>query len=118
MAKDRVIYPQDHKPPTKKQIELHNMRKVFKQIGGWRRMAEWADKEPGEFYTKIWARALPKEVIADVGLSEGGPNSQFSGRLNVRFVSAHAPIPEVISMALNAGQDDNFDETLRPEDLI
>lgn len=37
---------------------------VFEQIGGTNRMAEWADENPGDFYTKLFPKIIsaPKEV--------------------------------------------------------
>ena len=37
---------------------------VFEQIGGVQRMAEWADENPGEFYTKTFSRIVtsPRQV--------------------------------------------------------
>jgi hypothetical protein len=31
-------------------------------IGGVDRLADWANKNTGEFYTKIWKHTIPKEV--------------------------------------------------------
>lgn len=37
---------------------------VFEQIGGVQRMAEWADENPGDFYTKSFGKIItaPKQV--------------------------------------------------------
>jgi hypothetical protein len=37
---------------------------VFEQIGGVARMAEWADENPGEFYTKMFTKIIssPRQV--------------------------------------------------------
>jgi hypothetical protein len=37
---------------------------VFEQIGGTRRMAEWADENPSDFYTKLFPKLIstPKDV--------------------------------------------------------
>jgi len=37
---------------------------VFEQIGGVQRMAEWADANPGDFYTKTFSRIVtsPRQV--------------------------------------------------------
>lgn len=37
---------------------------VFEQIGGVQRMAEWADENPGDFYTKTFSRIVtsPRQV--------------------------------------------------------
>jgi hypothetical protein len=37
---------------------------VFEQVGGTDRMAEWADENPGEFFTKIFTKIIsaPKQV--------------------------------------------------------
>lgn len=34
---------------------------VHAEIGGAKRMAEWAEENPGEFY-KLWAKMLPTEI--------------------------------------------------------
>lgn len=37
---------------------------VFEQIGGTRRMAEWAEENPGDFYTKLFPKVIsaPKQI--------------------------------------------------------
>lgn len=59
---------------------------VFEQIGGVNRMAEWADENPGEFYTKMLGKVIssPKEV-------------QVSGTVNFRQV--------LETLDLEAGKD-------------
>jgi hypothetical protein len=42
---------------------------AFEMIGGVERMADWADKNPGEFYTKLFPKVISKEV--EVTASEG-----------------------------------------------
>lgn len=35
---------------------------AFEMIGGVNRMAEWADENPGEFYTKLFGKTITREV--------------------------------------------------------
>lgn len=42
---------------------------AFEMIGGVDRMADWADKNPGEFFTKLFPKVITKEV--EVHASEG-----------------------------------------------
>lgn len=35
---------------------------AFEMIGGVERMADWADENPGEFYTKLFPKILTREV--------------------------------------------------------
>ena len=42
---------------------------AFEMCGGIERLADWADKNYGEFVTKLYPRLIPKEV--EVGASEG-----------------------------------------------
>ncbi len=42
---------------------------AFEMIGGIDRLADWADKNPDQFYTKLYPRLIPKEV--EVGTSQG-----------------------------------------------
>lgn len=42
---------------------------AFEMIGGVERLADWADKNPSEFYTKIFTKTITKEV--EVSASEG-----------------------------------------------
>lgn len=35
---------------------------TFEMIGGVERMADWADKNPGDFYTKLLPKVIAKEV--------------------------------------------------------
>lgn len=39
---------------------------VFVMIGGTERLADWAAKNPGEFYTKIWGKGMSKPVTVEV----------------------------------------------------
>lgn len=34
---------------------------VFETIGGVERMAEWAEDNPGEFYTKLFAKTITRD---------------------------------------------------------
>lgn len=42
---------------------------AFEMIGGVERMADWADKNPNEFFTKLYPKVITKEV--EVHASEG-----------------------------------------------
>lgn len=42
---------------------------AFEMIGGVERMADWASKNPGEFYTRLYTKVITREV--EVGASEG-----------------------------------------------
>lgn len=39
---------------------------VFQMIGGPERLAAWADRNPGEFYTKVWAKGMAKPLAIEV----------------------------------------------------
>jgi hypothetical protein len=45
---------------------------VFEMIGGVERMAEWAEENPGEFYTKLFGKTITREVEANhtVGIEQ------------------------------------------------
>lgn len=49
-----------------------NILDVFLRIGGVPEMAKWARKNRGDFYTKIYARLIPKDVAlgASAGLED------------------------------------------------
>jgi hypothetical protein len=42
---------------------------AFEMIGGVERMADWANQNPGEFYTKLYTKVITREV--EVSASEG-----------------------------------------------
>lgn len=42
---------------------------AFDMIGGVDRLADWADKNPGEFFTKVFPKVIAKPH--EVGVSEG-----------------------------------------------
>lgn len=42
---------------------------AFEMIGGVERLADWATKNPGEFYTKMFTKVVTREV--EVSASEG-----------------------------------------------
>jgi hypothetical protein len=42
---------------------------AFEMIGGVERMADWADKNPGEFYTKLYAKTITRDT--ELHTSEG-----------------------------------------------
>ena len=39
---------------------------VFQMIGGTERLADWATRNPGEFYTKIWGKGMSKPISLEV----------------------------------------------------
>lgn len=43
---------------------------VFQMTGGTERLADWADKNYGEFITKVWAKGMSKPISVEV--SEDG----------------------------------------------
>ncbi len=42
---------------------------AFEMIGGVERLADWGDKNPGEFFTKLLPKVITREV--EVGTSQG-----------------------------------------------
>jgi hypothetical protein len=46
---------------------------VFEQIGGVERMVAWAEKpeNTGDFYTKVWAKGMLKNVSTEHNLGGG-----------------------------------------------
>lgn len=40
---------------------------AFEMIGGVERMADWADRNPGEFYTKLFPKVITREVEVHAG---------------------------------------------------
>lgn len=38
---------------------------VYNDIGGGKALAKWAKENPGEFYTKLWIKALPVKLVGD-----------------------------------------------------
>lgn len=38
----------------------------FEQIGGLQRMAQWADQNPTDYYTKIFGKVVQRSVSADI----------------------------------------------------
>lgn len=53
---------------------------VFVMMGGVERMADWAAKNPGEFYTKIWTKGMAKPISLEV--SESGSLEDLLGELD------------------------------------
>lgn len=47
-----------------------NVDVVHEMIGGVDRFADWADKNPGEFYTKIYTRNIERHVQNDTMITE------------------------------------------------
>jgi hypothetical protein len=52
---------------------------VFKRLGGVDGMAAWAQDNPGEFYSRIYAKLLPKQVDVDHSGSVGGSFKVYIG---------------------------------------
>lgn len=71
VPKSGIYYPQGLKPPKNSLATVH---KVFKMLGGANAMADWAAKNPGEFYTKIWAKTIGIKIDATVDLSKNDGN--------------------------------------------
>lgn len=45
----------------------HAVLTAFEMIGGVERMAEWADENPGEFFTKLFSKTIQRSEEVDVG---------------------------------------------------
>jgi len=43
---------------------------VFEMVGGTERMADWADKNYGEFLTKLWVKGLPSNSVTEHTVSQ------------------------------------------------
>lgn len=56
----------------KREAFLDHAASVFDNIGGEPRMTEWADKNPGEFYTKIYAKTITP-AINQMQVNASGP---------------------------------------------
>ena len=39
---------------------------VFEQMGGAKRMVEWADENPTDFYTKLLPKIIQKSAVVDI----------------------------------------------------
>lgn len=39
---------------------------VFIMMGGVERLADWANKNPTDFYTKVWAKGMSKPITVEV----------------------------------------------------
>lgn len=44
---------------------------VFEMTGGTERLADWADKNYGDFITGVWVKGLPKAVAVEHSPSQG-----------------------------------------------
>lgn len=53
---------------------------VFLMIGGTERLADWATKNPTEFYTKLWGKGMAKPLAIEV--SESGSLEDLLGELD------------------------------------
>ena len=47
-----------------------NIEAVAEMIGGTERLADWADKNPGEFFTKVYPKIIERHVKQEVALTE------------------------------------------------
>ena len=56
---------------------------AFDLIGGVPRLAIWADKNPGEFYTKLWARTIQssqqQEHSGEIVIRSAVPRTAIDG---------------------------------------
>lgn len=69
-----IALPGGHLMPhmsARRRSEVVDM--VFEQIGGVERMVAWAEKpdNTGDFYTKVWAKGLPKNISTEHNLGGG-----------------------------------------------
>lgn len=62
---------------------------AFEMIGGVDRMAAWADKNPGEFYTKLFGKVVTREQ--EIHTSEGVED--LLARLDAADRAAELPPP-------------------------
>lgn len=53
---------------------------VFQMIGGTERLADWAHKNPSDFYTKLWGKGMAKPLTLEV--SETGSLEDLIGDLD------------------------------------
>lgn len=53
---------------------------VFVMTGGVERMADWANKNYGEFITKVWAKGMSKPI--SVELAESGSLEELLAKLD------------------------------------
>lgn len=44
-----------------------NLEEAFFKLGGTAALVKWAKANKGEFYTKLWARLIPKDVQVNPG---------------------------------------------------
>lgn len=64
--------------PTRSLRAVHD---TFDLIGGVPRLALWADKNPSDFYTKIWAKTIPTNV-----------QNEHSGEITIRTAIPRGPL--------------------------
>lgn len=58
---------------NKKTLEMKEiLNKAFDQIGGLNALVAWGKAEPASFY-QIWAKMLPRDVVAQIGGIDGKP---------------------------------------------
>lgn len=73
---------------------------AFEMIGGVERMADWAAKNPGEFYTKLYTKVITREV--EIGTSEGIED------LLLRLDRAEKEHGSVLAAALDEDGEDEY----------
>ncbi len=62
---------------------------VFEMIGGTDRFAAWAEKNPGEFYTKIYAKGMSKPISIETSNDDSleGLLARLDGGEHAKVVS-------------------------------
>jgi hypothetical protein len=55
---------------------------AFHMIGGVPRLADWADKNPGEFFTKL----MPKIISKEVEVTAGGGIDELIRQLDAKTI--------------------------------
>ena len=66
---------------------LNAVHDSFDLIGGVPRLAEWADRNIGEFYTKIWARTIQANQAVE-----------HSGEITIRAAVGPGPLDDIIDV--------------------
>lgn len=74
---------------------------AFEMIGGTQALAEWAQTNKGDYYTKLLPRLLPKEIIVDDRRSVDDIINEMDGG---------APVPqELPDSAIDAEFSEHYD---------
>lgn len=71
---------------------------VFQMMGGVERLADWAQKNPGEFYTKVWAKGMSKPISIEATIDGSLEDllTQLDAGEHARVVSPDGDGPETI----------------------